>query len=68
MSNAEQWGDIVRRLYFKDGINPYLEEIDDVLKDHHDRIYKRSDIFEINSKKLCDEIKKVLTGFVYLNK
>lgn len=34
IDNIEQWGQIVKRLYFKDGVMPYLQEIDDIIKDH----------------------------------
>jgi hypothetical protein len=39
IDQVDQWGEVVRRLYFKDGIAPYLEEIDDVLKEHEERLY-----------------------------
>lgn len=52
IQNVDQWGEVVRRLYFKDGIVPYLEEIDDVLNDHESRLYEKKDLSEVNIKKL----------------
>ena len=53
---------------FKDGINPYIQEIDDILKDHEDRVYARKDLVEVDAKKLEEGVRKILESTVALCK
>ena len=46
-------------MYFKDGINPYLEEIDDIVKEHAERVYGR-ELGVVESGKLEDGLRKLL--------
>lgn len=44
IEDADTWADQAKRIYFKDGVQVYVDEISEILKDHEDRLYNRNDI------------------------
>ena len=52
LKESEVWAEQAKRFYFKDTLSAYIEEIQELLKEHKERLYERKDLHFGDCKKI----------------
>ena len=65
IKSPSQWAEQAKRIYFKDSVQTYVEEIDELLKEHQERVYEQKDIEFAPLHSTEESVKKFLDTRVW---